>query len=99
MVHHDRLIDWDAHPRRSGEVIVDDRILTSCAVACARMDGWWTVAAGTVAQRSVPIEEETVDRRRTALNRRPVLMDQSPDPPVGAETQESSARDLWPFWR
>jgi hypothetical protein len=47
MVHHDRLIDWDAHPRRSGEVIVDDRILTSCAGVRARMDGWWTVAAGT----------------------------------------------------
>jgi hypothetical protein len=26
--------------------IVDDRILTSCAAVCARMDGWWTLAAG-----------------------------------------------------
>src|SRR6266478_5403920 len=25
MVHHDRPTDWDAHPRRSGPVIVDDR--------------------------------------------------------------------------
>ena len=46
MVCHDRLIEWDAHPRRSAPSIVDDRILTSCAVVCARMDGWWTLAAG-----------------------------------------------------
>jgi hypothetical protein len=26
--------------------IVDDRILTSCAAVRARMDGWWTFAAG-----------------------------------------------------
>ena len=29
--------------------LVDDRILTSCAVFRARMDGWWTFAAGTAA--------------------------------------------------
>jgi hypothetical protein len=29
--------------------LVDDRILTSCAVFRARMDGWWTLAAGTAA--------------------------------------------------
>src|SRR5260370_41460791 len=47
MVCHDRLTEWAAHPRRSAPSIVDDRILTSCAVVCARMDGWWTLAAGT----------------------------------------------------
>ena len=46
MVCDDRLIEWDAPPRRSAPSIVDDRILTSCAVVCARMDGWWTLAAG-----------------------------------------------------
>src|ERR1700736_1684755 len=55
MVHHDRPTDWDAHPRRSGPVIVDDRILTSCAVVRARMDGWWTVAVGNGnSRRSLP---------------------------------------------
>jgi hypothetical protein len=47
MVCHDRLTEWDAHPRRSVASIVDDRILTSCAAVCARMDGWWTLAAGS----------------------------------------------------
>jgi hypothetical protein len=27
-------------------LIVDDRILTSCAAVRARMDGWWTFAVG-----------------------------------------------------
>src|SRR5262250_96107 len=48
MVRRDRLTDWDAHPRRSRRALVDDRILTSCAAACARMDDWWTPAAGTM---------------------------------------------------
>src|SRR5262249_30343376 len=47
MVCHDRAIEWDAHPRRSAVVIVDDRILTSCAAVRARMDGWWTFAGGS----------------------------------------------------
>src|SRR5690242_9891373 len=47
MVCHDRLTEWDAHPRRSVAAIVDDRILTSCAAVRARMDGWWTLAVGT----------------------------------------------------
>jgi hypothetical protein len=33
-------LDDQHHP------VVDDRILTSCAAACARMDGWWTCAVG-----------------------------------------------------
>src|SRR5262249_25977171 len=47
MACHDRAIEWDAHPRRSAVVIVDDRILTSCAAVRARMDGWWTFAGGS----------------------------------------------------
>src|SRR5262249_43518964 len=47
MVRRDRLTDWDAHPRRARRAFVDDRILTSCAAACARMDDWWTFAVGT----------------------------------------------------
>jgi hypothetical protein len=33
-------------PRRSAASIVDDRILTSRAAMCARMDGWWTLPSG-----------------------------------------------------
>src|SRR5262245_30906109 len=62
MVCHDRLTDWDAHPRRAPSVLVDDRILTSCAAACARMDGWWTSAAGRTCSSGGKGSRVAIDR-------------------------------------
>jgi hypothetical protein len=81
MVCDDRLIEWDAPPRRSASSIVDDRILTSCAVVCARMDGWWTLAAGNPHVTSVSPREEELADGPGVLTPKPVLMDRSPDPP------------------
>src|SRR5438445_1014561 len=78
----DRLIEWDAPPRRSAPSIVDDRILTSCAVVCARMDGWWTLAAGNPHVTRVSSRKEELADGLGVLTPKPVLMDRSPDPPA-----------------
>jgi hypothetical protein len=80
MVCDDRLIEWDAPPRRSAPSIVDDRILTSCAVVRARMDGWWTPAAGNPHVTSVSSRKEELADGLGVLTAKPVLMDRSPDP-------------------
>src|SRR6267378_8279923 len=82
MVCDDRLIEWDAPPRRSAPSIVDERILTSCAVVGARMDGWWTLAAGNPHVTSVSPRKEELTDGLGVLTPKPVLMDRSPDPPV-----------------
>ena len=85
MVCHDRLTEWDAPSRRSAPSIVDDRILTSCAVVCARMDGWWTLAAGNPPVTRASSRKEELADGLAVLTPKPVLMDRSPDPPaVGA---------------
>src|SRR6266852_4882188 len=92
MVCDDRLIEWDAPPRRSAPSIVDDRILTSCAVVCARMDGWWTLAAGNPHGTSVSSRKEELADGLGVLTPKPVLMDRSPDPPAAGATLGSSGR-------
>src|SRR5216683_1870815 len=72
MVCDDRLIEWDAPPRRSAPSIVDDRILTSCAVVCARMDGWWTLAAGNPHGTSVSSRKEELADGLGVLTPKPV---------------------------
>ena len=57
--------------------IVDDRILTSCAVVCARMDGWWTLAAGNPHVTSVSSRKEELADGLGVLTPKPVLMDRS----------------------
>jgi hypothetical protein len=54
-------------------VIVDDRILTSCAAVCARMDGWWTFAVGITLELRLQREKEP--SMETPLTRNTVLMD------------------------
>ena len=82
MVCHGRLTEWDAPPRRSAPSIVDDRILTSCAVVCARMDGWWTLAVGNHTSQAASSRKEECADGIAALTPKPVLMDRSPDPPA-----------------
>src|SRR5512143_297163 len=95
MVRHDRLTEWDAHPRRSASSIVADRILTSCAVVCARMDGWWTLAAGNHTSQSASSRKEELADGLAVLTPNPVLMDRSPDPPAAGATAGSSGRGPW----
>src|SRR5229473_7565361 len=95
MVCDDRLIEWDAPPRRSAPSIVDDRILMSCAVVCARMDGWWTLAAGNPHVTSVSSRKEELADGLGVLTPKPVLMDRSPDPPAAGATAGSSGRGPW----
>src|SRR5258708_21440437 len=95
MVCDDRLIEWDAHPRRSAPSIVDDRILTSCAVVCARMDGWWTLAAGNPHVTRVSSRKEELADGLGVLTPKPVLMDRSPGPRAAGATARSSGRGPW----
>jgi len=109
MVCDDRLIEWDAPPRRSAPSIVDDRILTSCAVVCARMDGWWTLAAGNPHVTSVSSRKEELADGLGVLTPKPVLMDRSPDPPAAVAMGDRQTEGLgglevdhqlelrWPF--
>src|SRR5678815_180023 len=56
--------------------IADDRILTSCAVVCARMDGWWTLATGNPVTTAFSESDELADGI-VALTSRPVLMERT----------------------
>ena len=88
MVSQDRLIEWDAHPRRSAAAIVDDRILTSCAAVRARMDGWWAFATG--GNHAVRVfGKEPTSEIPSALTPNTVLMDRSHDLPAAEATAGS----------
>jgi transposase len=71
-----------------GPSIVDDRILTSCAVVWARMDGWWTLVAGNHVTSASSRKEELADGI-AVLTPKPVLMDRSPHPPAAGATAGS----------
>src|SRR5690242_13740573 len=94
MVCHDRLTEWDAHPRRSAPSIVDDRILTSCAAVCARMDGWWTLAAGNPHVTRASSRKEELANGIAVLTPKPVLMDRLPDQPPGGDGGIGRSRAL-----
>src|SRR5258705_12125690 len=96
MVCDDRLIEWDAPPRRSAPSIVDERILTSCAVVGARMDGWGTLAAGNPHVTSVAPRKEELTDGLGVLTPKPVLMDRLPGHRVAGWRSATARRLLWP---